>query len=94
MLQVIATLITVQLIGLSAFPIVMRAFPLLSDRGWAISKALGMLLISTGMWLLSYVHLFPNTMGSWWIVWIVLTFVSAWLFRKDFPTLLQNLEII
>ncbi|GIT59020.1 MAG: hypothetical protein Ct9H300mP19_09680 [Dehalococcoidia bacterium] len=41
MLQVIATLITVQLIGLSAFPIVMRAFPLLSDRGWAISKPLG-----------------------------------------------------
>ena len=92
MLQVIATLITVQLIGLSAFPIVMRAFPLLSDRGWAISKALGMLLISTGMWLLSYVHLFPNTMGSWWIVWIVLTFVSAWLFRKDFPTFIKTLK--
>jgi YYY domain-containing protein len=85
MLQVIATLITVQLIGLSAFPIVMRAFPLLSDRGWAISKALGILLISTGMWLLSYVHLLPNTMASWWIVWFVLTFVGAWFFRQDFP---------
>ena len=92
MLQVIATLITVQLIGLSAFPIVMRAFPLLSDRGWAISKALGILLISTGMWLLSYVHLLPNTMASWWIVWFVLTFVGAWFFRQDFPRFKKTLK--
>ena len=53
MLQVIATLITIELIGLSAFPVVARAFPALSDRGWAISKSLGLLMISTALWLLS-----------------------------------------
>jgi len=50
MLQVIATLITIELIGLSAFPVVARAFPALSDRGWAISKSLGN-VVTSQKWL-------------------------------------------
>ncbi|MEC9293885.1 MAG: DUF2298 domain-containing protein [Chloroflexota bacterium] len=92
MLPVIATLITVQLVGLAVFPIVQRAFPLMSDRGWAISKALGILLISTAVWLLSYVHLLPNTMFSWWIVWLVLAFISLWFLRKDFDNFRKSVK--
>lgn len=92
MLQVIATLITIELIGLSAFPVVARAFPALSDRGWAISKSLGLLMISTALWLLSYARLLPNTMVSWWIVWLVLTFIAVFFIRQDFARLKKTLQ--
>ena len=94
MLQVIATLITIELIGLSAFPVVARAFAALSDRGWAISKSLGVLMISTAVWLLSYARLLPNTMVSWWIVWLVLTFVAVFFIRQDFARLKKTLQRI
>ena len=72
MLQVIATLLTIELIGLAAFPIVARAFPVLADRGWAISKPIGMLLVATAVWLVSYTKLVPNTPITWWVILILL----------------------
>ena len=87
MLQAIATLLTVELIGLAAFPVVARAFPILADRGWAISKPIGMLLIATAVWLLSYTKLVPNDPLSWWLVLAVLALVSIWLLRTDLPQL-------
>lgn len=68
MLYALTTLLTVQLIGLAAFPIVAKAFPDLADRGWAISKTIGMLLLATGVWLLSYTQLVPNSPATWWVV--------------------------
>ncbi|MBT7079582.1 MAG: hypothetical protein HN926_09515 [Chloroflexi bacterium] len=87
MLQAIATLLTVELIGLAAFPVVARAFPILADRGWAISKPIGMLLIATAVWLLSYTKLVPNDPLSWWLVLAVLALVSIWVLRVDLPHL-------
>jgi len=87
MLQAIATIITVELIGLAAFPIVARAFPILADRGWAISKPIGMLFIATAVWLLSYTKLVPNDPLSWWVVLVVLALVSVWFLRTDLPQL-------
>jgi len=67
MVQALATLLTVELIGLVAFPIVARAFPVLADRGWAVSKPIGMLFVATLVWLALYTHLVPNSPIVWWI---------------------------
>ncbi len=87
MLQAIVTLFTVQLIGIAAFPVVARAFPVLADRGWAISKPVGMLIIATAVWLLSYTKLVPNNPVNWWLVLAVLALVSIWFLRSDLPKL-------
>ncbi|MDP6667558.1 MAG: DUF2298 domain-containing protein, partial [Dehalococcoidia bacterium] len=78
MLQAIATLLTVELIGLAAFPLVARAFPVLADRGWAISKPVGMLAIATGVWLITYTRLMPNTPLTWWVFLGLLMLGSLW----------------
>ncbi|MDA1279248.1 MAG: DUF2298 domain-containing protein [Chloroflexi bacterium] len=90
MLQAIATLVTVELIGLAAFPLVARSFPVLADRGWAISKPIGMLLVATGVWLISYTRLAPNTPATWWAFLFILGMVSLWLLKSDWRRLRKS----
>ena len=87
MLQAFATLLTVELIGLAAFPLVARAFPVLADRGWAISKPVGMLLVGTSAWLASYTRLVPNEPLTWWVFLILFGVGSAWMMRSDLQSL-------
>lgn len=87
MLQALATLLTVELIGLITFPIVARAFPALGDRGWAISKPIGMLLIATLVWLASYTHIVPNSPVTWWAVLVVMGIISVQFLRSDYSLL-------
>lgn len=91
MLQAIATLLTVELIGLAAFPLVARAFPALADRGWAISKPVGMLLVATAVWLVSYTRLIPNTPLTWWVFLGFLSFASLWVLRSNWYQLRKTL---
>lgn len=89
MLQAIVTLVTVELIGLASFPVVARAFPILADRGWAISKPIGMLIIATTVWLLSYTKMVPNDPVVWWVVLALVILLSTWFLRSDLPQLRQ-----
>ena len=91
MLQAFATLITVELIGLAAFPLVARAFPVLADRGWAISKPLGMLVIATTVWLASYSRVIPNDPLVWWVVAALVAVVSLGVLRSDWQQLRRSL---
>jgi len=90
MLQALATLLTVELIGFAAYPIVARAFPVLADRGWAIAKPVGVLLIATTVWLVSYTKLVPNSPVTWWAVFALLALGGIWVLRSDFRTLRQT----
>ncbi|MGE3520889.1 MAG: DUF2298 domain-containing protein, partial [Vicinamibacterales bacterium] len=56
--------LTVQLLGLAAFPIVTLALRGLPDRGWLSSKALGLLLVSWGAWLLASLRWIEFGRGS------------------------------
>ena len=91
MLQAIATLLTVELIGLAAFPIVARAFPVLADRGWAISKPVGMLLVATAVWLASYTRLVPSTPLTWWAFLFLLMLFGLWALGSDWRRLRRTL---
>jgi YYY domain-containing protein len=67
MSELLLWLFTAQVVGLAAFPLVFRAFPRLAERGWGLAIPAGMLMSGTVMWLLSYVHILPNTTWAWWL---------------------------
>ena len=60
MLNVLLWLITVEIIGLAVFPLAYFLLPKLSDRGYGLSKPLGILLIGYVAWILSVLHLVPS----------------------------------
>ena len=60
MLDVLLWLITVEIIGLAVFPLAYFLLPKLSDRGYGLSKPLGILLIGYAAWILSVLHLVPS----------------------------------
>ena len=57
MLDALRWLITVELIGLVAFPLAFYLLPRLADRGFTLSKPLGILLVSYLFWLLGLAHI-------------------------------------
>lgn len=48
-------------LGLMAFPVLFSTLPRLADRGYGISRVLGLLLVAYGTWLAASLHLLPNT---------------------------------
>ncbi len=57
MLDAFRWLLTVEIIGLAAFPLVHYLMPRLADRGYAFSKPFGILLASYLFWVLGLAHI-------------------------------------
>ncbi|MBM3958452.1 MAG: hypothetical protein FJ314_01585 [SAR202 cluster bacterium] len=57
----LAWLFAVEAIGLAGFGIAFFAFPALRDRGWGFARPLGLIVVSYGVWMLSYAGLVPNS---------------------------------
>lgn len=66
---VLLWLLVVEVLGLLALPIVFTVCRNLPDRGWAVSKAVALLLVAWGAWFAASARLIPFT------VWSVLLFV-------------------
>jgi len=64
MLHFLVWYITVSLLGLLTFPLVFRLFPALSDRGYSLSRALGLLLWGFIFWLLVSFGILRNEVGG------------------------------
>ena len=60
MSDVLLWVITVEIIGLAAFPLAYFLLPKLADRGYALSKPLGLLLMGYAAWILSTLHIVPS----------------------------------
>ncbi len=56
MLDALLWLLTVELIGLAAFPLAFYLLPRLADRGFTLSKPFGILLVSYLFWILGLAH--------------------------------------
>ena len=67
----------VELIGLLAFPLTFLAFGRLRDRGYILSKALGLLLVAWGGWLLASLRLVPWSAGLLWGMLAALALASG-----------------
>ena len=61
MLAVGVWYLALALIGLLAFPLLHLCFPNLGDRGWALARPAGLLLLSWMAWILASFRLFDHT---------------------------------
>ena len=72
-LPVLAWFLVLELIGWIALPITWTVFTPFADRGYMFSKAVGLLVIAWGAWLISSLRLAPFT---WWTILAVTIFIS------------------
>ena len=78
-------LLTVELLGLAAFPLAYTIFRRLPDRGLILSKLLGLLLPAYLLWILGTAHLLPNSRYSIVGILLVLVAVSLLVARRKLP---------
>jgi YYY domain-containing protein len=60
-------LLALELLGLALFTLLFRLLPGLPDRGFALAKTLGLLLVAYGAWLFGSLGVLPFTPESVWL---------------------------
>ena len=70
--------LAVELLGVIALPFTFALFSSLPDRGYALGKALAILIVSYILWLAASAHILPNT--RWAIILIIVLFALGSLF--------------
>ncbi|MEO7001319.1 MAG: DUF2298 domain-containing protein [Ktedonobacterales bacterium] len=86
-------LLLVELLGVVSFPLAFSVFPGLRDRGWGLSKTLGLLLLAWAIWLPSSLRLLPFDAWAVWLVFALLAVVgalTAWLRRAALLAFLRE----
>ena len=78
MLQFFLWYITISLLGLLTFPLAHRLFPALADRGYSLSRALGLLLWGFVFWLSVSFGLTRNEVGGLLFALAVVVGLSVW----------------
>jgi YYY domain-containing protein len=74
---VLAWFLVLSIIGLLALPLTLVTFGRLADRGYIFGKALGLLLVAWGAWMLASLRIVPFTWWTMLLVMLVLAVVSA-----------------
>lgn len=72
----------IEVLGLIALPLAVRLFRHLPDRGYALAKPLGLLLVSYGLWIGATFGLLHNSVGG--IIFSILAVgaLSAWFYVR------------
>jgi YYY domain-containing protein len=70
--------LTLTLLGWLTFPLAFRLFPALADRGYSLSRALGLLVWGYVFWLLTSLGVSQNDVGGLLLGLLVLTGLSVW----------------
>lgn len=68
--------------GLAVFPLAWRLLRLLPDRGWTLSKPLGLLLWGYVLWMGGSLGVVPNNSGGWLASLLVIVGLSVLAMRK------------
>jgi YYY domain-containing protein len=79
LIQFAAWWVIIQLLGLAALPLTRRVLRWLPDRGYAFSKAVGLLLVSYSLWLGASSGLLINDIGGILLSLLLLAALSAWI---------------
>jgi YYY domain-containing protein len=74
--------LAVVLLGLLAFPITFVALPGLPQRGYALSKVLGLLLLSWLGWIVASYNILPAIQGTWALALLVIAAISLIVFMR------------
>ena len=86
MLNAIWWFITAEAIGLAVFPLAYFLFPRLRDRGYSLTKPIGLLLVGYLSWILAWMHVLPSVRLSIVAMLVVIAAVSArlaWSRRRE-----------
>lgn len=78
MLEFILWYITITVLGLLTFPLAYRLVPALSDRGYALSRTLGLLLWAFIFWLTVSFGISQNTVGGLLLALVVVIGLAGW----------------
>ncbi|MBZ0291956.1 MAG: DUF2298 domain-containing protein, partial [Anaerolineae bacterium] len=70
----------VTLAGMAAFPLSTRLLSALPDRGYTLSRAVGLLLVGWVFWMLGSLGFLPNSTGSILLSWLIVLVVSLVLY--------------
>lgn len=70
--------LTVSLLGLLTFPLAYRLFPALADRGYSLSRVLGLLLWGFFFWLMASLQVVRNDVGGILLALLLLAGLAAW----------------
>ncbi|MEJ5224220.1 MAG: DUF2298 domain-containing protein, partial [Anaerolineales bacterium] len=70
--------LTVSLLGLLTFPLAYRLFPALTDRGYSLSRALGLLLWGFLFWLMASLQIVRNDVGGVLLALAAVAGLAAW----------------
>lgn len=73
--------LSVSLVGLAAFPLALRLLPALPDRGYAFSRALGLLVWGYSFWLLASLGFARNDLGGQCLAFLILLGLGFWALR-------------
>ncbi|MFL7871636.1 MAG: DUF2298 domain-containing protein, partial [Anaerolineales bacterium] len=74
--------LSVTLLGWLTFPLVYQLFPALSDRGYSLSRAAGLLVWGYIFWLLTSLGLSQNDAGGLLLALLLLIGLSVWALRS------------
>ena len=98
MLDAVIWFIVIEIIGLASFPFCYYLFPFLKDRGYCISKPIGILILGYFVWLLSVLDLLPSiqpTIIGLAIVFIGLSFFISYKKRMELKLFItENVKLL
>ena len=83
MLDVLYWLAAVEVIGLIIVPLAFSIFSKLPDKGYCLTKPLGLLLASWILWMLGSIQIIPNNVYSLWLIIIGISAASAIHFSRN-----------
>lgn len=78
MLQFFAWYVAITILGLLTFPLAYRLLPALADRGYALSRSLGLLVWGFVFWLAVSLGLSQNNVGGLLLALLVVVGLSVW----------------
>jgi uncharacterized membrane protein len=73
--------LVISVLGWLAFPLAYRLLPALKDRGYAVSRTLGLLIWGYAFWLLATLGILPFTAGGLLFALALLVGLSWWALR-------------
>jgi len=81
MLSLILWYLIISILGLTVFPLAYHFLPALEDRGYALSRILGLLLWGYLFWLLGSLGVLKNDLGGELLVLLVLILSAGWVLK-------------
>ncbi len=76
-MPVIGWLVLIEALGWLAFPLAFVVFRALTDRGYIFAKALSILLVAWGAWMLASCHILPFSRLSIGLIIVILAIIST-----------------